>query len=69
MIPLSPEHDSTAHEIVDSAFAVHRALGPGLLESVRERYFALSVERRLKHPAVVAISEAANEMLGTAKKK
>jgi LysR family transcriptional activator of nhaA len=35
----------------------------GRLESVRERYFAISVERRLKHPAVVAISEAANEML------
>jgi LysR family transcriptional regulator, transcriptional activator of nhaA len=39
----------------------------GRLESVRERYFAISVERRLKHPAVVAISEAANEML-TAKR-
>jgi len=35
----------------------------GRLDAVRERYFALSVERRLKHPAVVAISEAANEML------
>ena len=35
----------------------------GRLESVRERYFAISVERRLKHPAVVAISAAANEML------
>ena len=41
----------------------------GRLDSVRERYFAISVERRLKHPAVVAISAAANEMLGTAKKK
>ncbi|MBY0492942.1 MAG: transcriptional activator NhaR [Cyanobacteria bacterium] len=39
----------------------------GRLDSVRERYFAISVERRLKHPAVVAISEAANEML-TAKR-
>jgi LysR family transcriptional activator of nhaA len=35
----------------------------GRLDTVRERYFAISVERRLKHPAVVAISEAANEML------
>jgi LysR family transcriptional activator of nhaA len=35
----------------------------GRLDSVRERYFAISVERRLKHPAVVAISAAANEML------
>jgi LysR family transcriptional activator of nhaA len=35
----------------------------GRLDAVRERYFAISVERRLKHPAVVAISDAANEML------
>ena len=35
----------------------------GRLDDVRERYFAISVERRLKHPAVIAISEAANEML------
>jgi LysR family transcriptional activator of nhaA len=35
----------------------------GRLDEVRERYFAISVERRLKHPAVIAISEAANEML------
>jgi LysR family transcriptional regulator, transcriptional activator of nhaA len=31
----------------------------GRLPSVRERFFAISVERRLKHPAVVAISAAA----------
>lgn len=41
----------------------------GRLDSVRERYFALSVERRLKHPAVIAISEAANEMLNATRKK
>jgi LysR family transcriptional activator of nhaA len=26
---------------------------------IRERFFAISVERRLSHPAVVAVSEAA----------
>ena len=41
----------------------------GRLNDVRERYFAISVERRLKHPAVVAISEAANEFLGALRKK
>jgi len=41
----------------------------GRLDAVRERYYAISVERRLKHPAVVAISEAADEMLSSAKKK
>lgn len=29
------------------------------LESVRDRFYAISIERKLKHPAVVAISEAA----------
>jgi LysR family transcriptional activator of nhaA len=41
----------------------------GRLDAVRERYFAISVERRLKHPAVVAISNAANEMLASTRKK
>lgn len=31
----------------------------GRTDQVRERYYAISVERRLKHPAVVAISNAA----------
>lgn len=31
----------------------------GRVPEVRERFYAISVERRLKHPAVVAISEAA----------
>jgi len=28
-----------------------------------ERFYAISVERKLKHPAVVAISEAARQTL------
>jgi len=39
----------------------------GRLDEVIERYYAISVERRIKHPAVIAISQAANEML-TARK-
>lgn len=35
----------------------------GVIEAVRERFYAISVERRLKHPAVVAISEAARGKL------
>jgi LysR family transcriptional activator of nhaA len=35
----------------------------GRLADVRERFYAISVERRLKHPAVIAISEAAHETL------
>lgn len=37
----------------------------GRLEDVRERFYAISVERKLKHPAVVAISEAAQQHLFT----
>ena len=33
----------------------------GRVEAVRERYYAISTERKLKHPAVVAISEAARK--------
>ena len=35
----------------------------GRIDAVRERYYAISVERRLKHPAVVAICEAARTKL------
>jgi LysR family transcriptional activator of nhaA len=35
----------------------------GRLEGVRERFYAISVERKLKHPAVVAISAAARDEL------
>ena len=35
----------------------------GRLEGVRERAYAISIERRLKNPAVVAISESARAEL------
>ena len=35
----------------------------GRLPEVRERFYAISAERRLKHPAVVAISSAAKRDL------
>jgi LysR family transcriptional regulator, transcriptional activator of nhaA len=39
----------------------------GRTERVRERFFAISAERKLRHPAVVAISDAARgEMFSTA---
>jgi LysR family transcriptional regulator, transcriptional activator of nhaA len=31
----------------------------GRIDAIRERFYAISVERRIKHPAVAAISEAA----------
>jgi LysR family transcriptional activator of nhaA len=35
----------------------------GCVESIRERFYAISVERRLKHPAVLAISKFARDEL------
>lgn len=58
----------------DGLFAVHSAVEEdvrrmyrvdvvGREESIQERFYAVSVEKRLKHPAVVAISEAARTKL------
>lgn len=41
----------------------------GRAKDVRERFYAISVERKLKHPAVVAISEAAREALVSTTRK
>ena len=35
----------------------------GVIPEIKERFYAISVERRLKHPAVLAISQAARETL------
>ncbi len=35
----------------------------GRVDAIRERFYAISLERRLKHPAVVAIQSAAREKL------
>ena len=51
------------------ASAVMRQYGVvelGRTNDIRERYFAISVERRLSHPAVVAVSEAARKSLAEA---
>lgn len=44
--PISEREEYIAKSIVDSAFAVHRALGPGLLESVYEVCFCHELTRR-----------------------
>jgi LysR family transcriptional activator of nhaA len=35
----------------------------GRAETVRQRFYAVSLERRLRHPAIVAVTEAARERL------
>jgi len=37
----------------------HQVRVVGRTGEIRERYYAISAERRLKHPAVVAMTEAA----------
>ncbi|HEU4954620.1 MAG TPA: transcriptional activator NhaR [Gemmatimonadales bacterium] len=41
----------------------HQVRVAGRLPKIRERFYAVSVERRLKHPAVVAITQAARTEL------
>ncbi len=57
--PIPAATDEAAKAVVDAAFAVHRTLGPGLLESVYEVCLchelskrALSFERQLSLPVV-----------------
>lgn len=44
--PISEELDRIASTIVDAGFKVHRALGPGLLESAYEQCFAYELSER-----------------------
>ena len=49
---------------VSEDVALQYSLQPiGRIPDITERFYAISVERRLKHPAVVAISESARENL------
>ena len=48
----STDHDLVARQIVDSAFAVHTTLGPGLLESVYEQ--CLGHELRTRNLSVAS---------------
>jgi GxxExxY protein len=46
MTELSSEHNRLSGLVVDSAFAVHRELGAGLLESVYEECLGLELQAR-----------------------
>lgn len=49
--------------IADEVQRQHRVRPIGKLDGVRERFYAISVERKLKHAAVIAISEEARQKL------
>ena len=42
----SPEYNALTGQIVDAAYAVHTALGPGLLEAVYDRFLAFELQDR-----------------------
>jgi GxxExxY protein len=57
--PIPPELNSLARKAVDAAFAVHSALGPGLLEAIYESCLfheltkqGLRVERQVSLPVI-----------------
>jgi GxxExxY protein len=45
-LPIPEELDVIGREIIDAAFKVHTALGPGLLESTYEKCLKRELERR-----------------------
>lgn len=49
--------------VEEEVMAQHGVQLLGRVEEVRERFYAISVERRLKNPATVAISDAARQEL------
>ncbi len=44
--PIAPEIEAVGKKVLDAAFAVHTALGPGLLESVYEACTAYEARQR-----------------------
>lgn len=49
--------------IAEEVCRQYRVRAVGCIDEVKERFYAISVERRLKHPAVVQICEAARTTL------
>ena len=49
--------------IADEVQRQYQVRPVGRVDEVRERFYAISVERKLKHPAVIAISEEARHKL------
>jgi len=54
--PVSEKEEDVAKKIVDSAYAVHKSLGPGLLEKVYEVCFCHELNKRgLKYQRQVSL--------------
>ena len=44
--PLSPDEERVMHQVIGCAIAVHKALGPGFLESIYRRALCIELEKR-----------------------
>jgi LysR family transcriptional activator of nhaA len=53
---------AVASVISDDVCRQYRVRPVGRIPTVRERYFVLSLERRVRHPGVAALLEAARQM-------
>ncbi len=49
--------------VAEQVCARYRVRALGRLPEVRERFYAISAERRTRHPAVIAMADAAREQL------
>lgn len=56
---LFPVRAALAAEVEDA----HGAVPVGVVDGVRERYYAISTERRVRHPAMVALLQGARQRL------
>lgn len=62
--PISPELETIGTKILDAAYKIHTALGPGLLESVYEACLAYEIRNLgLKAETQVAVPVKYNEVL------
>ena len=59
-VPTSFAHVCTSRAEVEDA---HGAVPVGVVDGVRERYYAISTERRVRHPAMVALLQGARQRL------
>jgi len=44
--PLSPDEEGVIHQVIGAAISVHRALGPGFLESIYRKAMCIALEKR-----------------------
>ena len=64
--PLAHQKSGAPSAIASEVAAQYGVVAVGATEAVRERFFLITVERRISHPAARVVSEAARSGLFTA---